>query len=482
MQSPVSFFSKDLPGSPGLATAPVTNPALPAGQLLQLQVEILGHRHFAEAVTALAQRLAGGLGCDRVSIGWNSPHGMKVVAVSYVAELHVRQETARLVASAMDEAAEQGFTLIHPAPDGSKPCIRLAHEELSRRQGYALCTVPLVHSGQVVGAVVLERRAGGFSTEEAAAHEHLACMLAPLLLLKYENDLPLWQRGLNAARAHVRQLLQRGTPASKPLLYSLAAVFMLLVFVLAFPFTYRVSAPARLEGSMQRTLTAPTDGFLSKVYVRPGDRVKAGQLLAQLADQDMLVEQRGLRAELAQNENALAAAQANGNRVEYGINQAEAAAVQAKLDLIQQQLERSHLRAPFDGVVIKGDLAQSIGAPLERGAELVTLAPDSGYRVVIEADESDVADLKPGQNGHLILAALPAQTLPVRLERITSLATTENGHHYFAVYAALEDSLPALRPGMQGVVKIDVDRRSLLANWGAQSFSWLRFKLWSWGA
>jgi RND family efflux transporter MFP subunit len=307
-------------------------------------------------------------------------------------------------------------------------------------------------------------------------------MLAPLLLLKYENDLPLRQRGLNAARAHLRQLLQMGTPAGKPLIFGLAAGFLLLVLILSFPLTYRVSAPARLEGSIQRTLTAPTDGFLSKAYVRPGDRVKAGQLLAQLADQDMLVEQRGLQAELEQDLNALAAAQANGNRVEYGINQAKAAAAQARLDLIRQQLERSHLRAPFDGVVIEGDLSQSIGAPLERGAELITLAPDSGYRVVIEADESDVADLKLGQSGRLILAALPAQTLPIRLERITSLATTENGRHYFAVYAALEDSLPALRPGMQGVVKIDIDRRSLLASWGGRSVSWLRFKLWSWGA
>lgn len=481
MHGPVFYSSRDSSGSPGPADTPART-ALAAGQLLQLQAAILGRRHFVGAVTALAQQLAGELGCDRISVGWNGAHGMEVVAVSYVAELHVRQETARLVAAAMEEAAEQGITLVHPAPDGSRPLIRLAHEELERRQGYALCTVPLVHSGQVVGALVLERRRGGFSTEEAAGHEHLACMLAPLLLLKYENDLPLRQRALNAARAGLRRLVQPGTSAARPLIYGVAAVFLLLAFVLAFPFAYRVSAPARLEGSMQRTLTAPTDGFLSKVYVRPGDRVKAGQLLAQLADQDMLVEQRGLQAELAQNENALAAAQANGDRVEYGINQAGAAAVQARLDLVGQQLERSRLRAPFDGVVIKGDLSQSIGAPLERGAELVTLAPDSGYRVVIEADESDVADLKPGQTGRLMLAALPARTLPIRVERITSLTTTENGRHYFAVHAVLEGSLPALRPGMQGVVKIDVDRRALLASWAARGAGWLRLKLWSLGA
>jgi multidrug efflux pump subunit AcrA (membrane-fusion protein) len=404
---------------------------------------------------------------------------MLVVAASYVAELHVRQETARLVAAAMDEAAEQGSTLIHPEPEGGKPRIGLAHEELARRQGYALCTVPLVHGGAVVGAFTLERREGDFSVEEGTRHEHLACMLAPILVLKYENALPLWQRGLAAAKASLRP--GTGTVASKPIIYGLTAGFVVLAFIALFPFTYSVSAPARLEGAFQRVLSAPTDGFLSKAYVRPGDRVKAGQLLAELADQDMLVEQRGLQAELSQNENALVAAQAKGDRAEYGISQGKAEAVQSKLELIQQQLERAHVRAPFDGVIIKGDLSQSVGAPLERGAELLTLAPDAGYRVMVEAEESEVAELKPGQSGRLILAAMPALTMPIRLERITALASTENGRHYFAVYAALDGKLPTLRPGMQGVAKIDVDRRSMLVNWVTRSFNWLRFKLWSWG-
>ncbi len=480
MQIPVALSSQYLPRSQTLATTDALCTALSAEQYLQLQAEVLGRGQFAEAATALAQQLACRLACDRVSIGWLSRHGMLVAATSYVAELHVRQETARLVGAAMDEAAEQGSALIHPEPEGGKPRIRLAHEELARRQGYALCTVPLVHGGTVVGAFTLERREGCFSVEEGMLYEHLACMLAPVLALKHENDLSLWQRGLIAAKIRLRW--GTGTAVSKPHIFGLTAGFALLAFIALFPFTYSVSAPARLEGAFQRVLSAPTDGFLSKVYVRPGDRVKAGQMLAELADQDLLVEQRGLQAELAQNENALVAAQAKGDRAEYGINQGKAEAAQAKLELIQQQLERAHVRAPFDGVIIKGDLSQSVGAPLERGAELLTLAPDTGYRVMIEAEESEVAELKPGQSGRLILAAMPVQTMPIRLERITSLATTENGRHYFAVYAALDCRQPGLRPGMQGVARIAVDRRPMLMNWLTRSFSWLRFKLWSWGA
>jgi len=57
---------------------------------------------------------------------------------------------------------------------------------------------------------------------------------------------------------------------------------------------YRVSAPARLEGAVQRVLAAPADGYLKQTHVRPGDHVKEGQLVAELADED-LSSRRGKR-------------------------------------------------------------------------------------------------------------------------------------------------------------------------------------------
>jgi len=82
----------------------------------------------------------------------------------------------------------------------------------------------------------------------------------------------------------------------------------------------------------------------------------------------------------------------------------------------------------------------------------------------------------------LKLAAIPGQTFPIRVERITPLASTEEGRHYFAVYATLQGKLPALRPGMQGFAKIEVDKRSLLVSRANSALNWTRLKLWSWGA
>ena len=470
------------PTAPQSAEVQARRVMLSPEQLLQLQAELLGRKRFNEAVTALAQQLASSLKCDRASFGWREQNGIRVVAASYVAEMHARQETVRLVAAAMDEAVEQGATLIYPEGDAASPHITLAHHELAQRQGYGLCTVPLAHEGRIIGALTLERRDGSFTPSEAAHIARVATMIAPVLALKYENGLPVWRRIRRDLKARLDRLLQAETPARKPMLFGLALAIGLLTLGLLIPTAYTVSAPAKLEGAIQRVLTAPADGYLQKIWVRPGDRIKAGQVLAELADQDLQVQKRGLSAELAQHENALVSAQARSDRTEFIVNQGQADAARAKLELLQQQLDRSLLRAPFDGIVIKGDLSQSVGAPVERGAELITLALDTGYRVMIEAEESEVADLKPGQTGRLILAALPSHTLPFTVERITPLAATEDGRHYFAVYATLQGKPPALRPGMQGFAKIEVDKRSMLVNWVRRVANWSRLQLWSWGA
>ena len=47
------------------------------------------------------------------------------------------------------------------------------------------------------------------------------------------------------------------------------------------------------------------------------------------------------------------------------------------------------------------------------------------------------------------------------------------------VEAVLEEPFAALRPGMEGIAKIDVGRRRLLWIWTHEMLDWLRLSLWS---
>lgn len=453
---------------------------LDAASVLRFQAIVLSHDLFAEAATAFATELASSRGFDRVIVGFLNGGYAGVVAISHSAEFESRAEVIRAVGEAMDEAIEQGVTIVHPGAAGERPQVTLAHAALARRQGGVACTIPLASNGRIFGAVTLHRAsATTLGKDELTRCEHLVCLVGPILDLKYSNERSMFKRLWQAARAAWDYVREPGHVKVKAAVCGATAVLTALLFV---PVEYRVSAPARLEGSVQRVLVAPVDGFLRQAHVRPGDTVAADQVLVELAEQDMQLERRKWESELNQHESAYLSALAKSDRAQYAISRAKASEARAQLELVEQQLTRSRVRAPFAGVVIKGDLSQSLGAPVQRGEVLLTIAPADEFRLIIEVDERDIADVQPGQNGQLALAALPNSTLDFRVERVTPVATSRDGRNFFEVEGKFDAATAkSLRPGLQGVAKIKSVDQPLAWIWSHRFIDWLRITLWSWG-
>jgi multidrug resistance efflux pump len=307
----------------------------------------------------------------------------------------------------------------------------------------------------------------------------VASVTGPWLALAQRAERGIFKRCGDALRTAWSHLVRPGDPLPK---IGLAAIAVIVVSVLWLPVAYRVGAPARIEGAVQRVLAAPMDGFLHKSHVRPGDSVKAGDVLVELADQDLLLEQRKWESALAQHENSFAAALARADRAQFVISQGKALEARAQLDLVRQQLARTKLVAPIDGIVIKGDLNQALGAPVQRGDALLTLAPAERYRLIIEVDERDINSVMQGQSGQLALASVPGARLGFAVERVTPVATLRDGHNSFEVEARLDAAAPQLRPGLLGVAKIDAGERSAAWIWGHRSIDWLRLAWWRWGS
>jgi multidrug efflux pump subunit AcrA (membrane-fusion protein) len=330
-------------------------------------------------------------------------------------------------------------------------------------------------AGEVVGALCVERHDRAIGADELSSLEHLACLAAPVLNLMRLNQRGWVERCGDTAREawarHAKPGLRR--------VFVGAALAAAAAFAL-WPIDWRVGGHARLEGAVQRVLVAPADGFLRQVHARPGQMVKAGQVLVELADQDLLLEQQRWQSALAQHDNAYAAANAHADRAQQVIHQSRAAEAQAQLDLVQLRLDRGRIDAPFDAVVVQGDLSQQLGAPLSQGAELMTLAPQGQFRVIVEIDERDIAAVAVGQAGTLALSALPWDTQPIRVTRITPMATALEGRNVFEVEAELKAPGAALRPGLQGSAHIVVGQRSGLASLSQRLVEGLRLALWEW--
>ncbi len=450
-----------------------------ADKVLQLQAAVLSRQRLDEAAAAFATRLAELFGCDRACIGFVEDDCARVVAMSHGAALDAKQELNRGVAAAMDEAVDQAATISFPATVSGNPRITLAHAELARRNGSAACSIPIVNLGAIVGAVTLERASDRpLNPQEVAFCEDIVSLVGPVLALKFENQRPWRAR----ARQALREAWSRLTgPGELRLKLSVAGVTLFAAFMFLVPLPYHVTAPARLEGSIQRALAAATDGFIQQVSARPGDAVREGQILVELAQQDLQLERSKWESELAQQTNAYGAALARADRSMLMVNHAKVAEARAQLDLIEKQIERAQIKAPFDGIVISGDLTQSLGAPVQRGNVLMVIAPHERYRLIVEVDERDIVDVTTGADGRISLAALPGEVLQFRIERIAPLAVTREGRHFFEVEGKLDAGAGALRPGLQGVAKIEAGSRPLVSRLFHRLLMWLRLTLWSWG-
>ena len=456
------------------------SPSLPAARILELQAAVVSHETFAEAAAAFATEVAAALHFDRAAIGLAPRGTARIVATSHTADFEPHGELFRAFAAAMDEALDQSSTIAFPAAHGARPLITLAHAELHRRYGGgSVCTIPLVSRGAAFGALTLVRAGGDpVRAEEIALCERVASALAPVLELKHGIERPWHQRLRRGLRKAAGRVVEPGNLASKLGIGVAAGILAGLLFV---PVQYRVGAQARIEGSVQRALVAPADGFLRRAHVRPGDRVKTDQVLAELAEDDLRLEHRKLQSEHTQHENAASAALARADRAQYAIAQAKADETRAQVELLDAQLVRGRVQAPFDGVIIKGDLSQSLGAPVRKGEVLLTIAASDKFRLLMEVDERDIGSIAAGQNGSVALGALSDRALRFRVERVTPVATAREGRNFFEVEGALEDTPPVLRPGLQGVAKIEAGRRPLAWIWTHRLIEGLRLGLWSWG-
>jgi RND family efflux transporter MFP subunit len=238
-----------------------------------------------------------------------------------------------------------------------------------------------------------------------------------------------------------------------------------------------VPARASLEGRFQRVIAAPFDGFVLEAPARAGQTVTRGTLLARLDDRDLSLERSRLLAELGQQHNKRDEALARHDRAELGVQSAQVAETEARLAQVDERLVHTRIEAPFDGVLVSGDLSQSLGAPVEQGRTLFELAPLQGYRVALKVDERDIRELRPGQHGELVLAGLAGDRLAFTVSRI-SVASVEDGQNVFRVEADLQTPDPRLRPGMEGVGKIDAGEHPLLWIWTHRFVDWLRLAWW----
>jgi multidrug resistance efflux pump len=445
--------------------------------VLEAVAVALRHGKFRQAVFETANELRQRFACARVAIGLVEREAVKVVALSEAATFEKRTPLVKAYAAAMEEAFDHGGPLTGSARE-SRAAARRQSELLAQSGAGNVLSYPLMQGAKCMGVVTLEREgAGGFEANELLWLDAFAALITPVFGQRLAAERNSFERLAGEVRWLFDRLFGPRHLTWKVAAGTLCGAALLLALL---PVEYRVSAKTVIEGEVQRVAAAPFEGFIGAAFVRAGDTVTVGQPLAQLDDRDLRIEQARWASERDQYDNRLREAMARHDLTAVQVVGAQFRQAEAQWALVTEKITRARVSAPFDGVVVSGDLSQQIGAPVEAGKQLFEIAPLESYRVILQVDERDIRHVRAGQSGQLVITGIAGEPLALMVAKVTPVAAARDGKNLFRVEARLPQAPERLRPGMEGVGKVEVGKRSL---WWVLTHSfteWLSLALWSW--
>ena len=473
-----------------LAVAPVLEKNSATQALLQLSASLLKENSLQATAISLVNLLAGFLQATRVSLGLHREKNIELEAISFSASFDKRTQAMQAISEAMTEAMEQGAGIdfspmvnTDSAADSTTnpelltpTLIKRAHQQLQQQQQLQSVHSLLVRNGDtIVGVLTIELDKQTELTDGQRSFLQQGLHFSgAILALRQQASASVWQ-GLKRRTA---QRLERWFGEDSWRGKVIATLLLIFVVALFVPLDYRIAADAALQTTEKYLVVSPQDGYLGKISARPGDSVKKGALLAQLNGEDLRLERRKLASQVQQYRQAYDTALANSSRVEAAIASAQLDQVTIQLRLVDQQLERTQLNSPLDGIVVSDDISQTQGAPVKQGDVLFEIAAAQGFLVQLFVDERDIAAIASNQEGQVKFSSLPDDIFAVRVKTVTPISEVREGRNYFRVDAELIREQESLRPGMTGTGKLSAGRRALGWIWFHDLWHWLRLKLW----
>lgn len=435
------------------------------------------HRRFGSTAMALCNEAAAQWRCDRASLGVLTGRYVQVKALSHTESFSRKMQVVQDLAAAMEECLDQDGEVIYPASEDSTYISRQSAEFSKRYGALALASLPVRYGGKVWGVLTLERPADRpFTIDEVEAVRLALELCTARLVALQEHDRWIGAKLAGGLRESLAGLVgPRHTWAKIVALLSFAA----LVFLIFAKGNYRAEASFVLEGTQRQVIPAPFDGYLKTVNVEVSDTIQASQTaLGELDTAELRLRLAEAKADQAGYRKQTDAAMRDGETAQAQIAEANADKAQAQIDLLEYMIGQARLLSPLGGTVVQGDLKRQIGAPVKTGDVLFEVTPLESLRAVLHVREDQIADVRVGQRGTLATASYPGQYLGFEVERVNPIAEIVKQDNIFKVRVRLLELYPWMRPGMEGVAKIDLAKKRYAWIWTRKIVNWVRMRLW----
>jgi GAF domain-containing protein/multidrug resistance efflux pump len=277
-----------------------------------------------------------------------------------------------------------------------------------------------------------------------------------------------------------KKKLLSAMPRSRWAEYAQRAALIIGALVLI-PWPMRVGTDATVVSADRRVVSAIGGGVVQRVFVHEGDVVQAGQVLAQLDNSDDRVKLAQAEEARAQARHDLAESEFRNDPSAAGQAKIQNDLYQAEVDLQNQRVAESILRAPIAGLVVTPKIEDRAGAYLRPGEAFGEIVAQDRMAAEMSVPETDLSMVKPGARIALKLNAFPTSTFQGAVDRLGAQTHGEAGEQYFLVRATFENTGVRARSGMVGRARIYADGGWFGSGWYPVGYAILRAPFrWVW--
>jgi len=254
----------------------------------------------------------------------------------------------------------------------------------------------------------------------------------------------------------------------------------IVVFLAVFPLPMRVDGNATVAPARSAQVQPEIEGVVRQVYVHEGQHVQRGQVLADLEDWEYRTALAGARAKLETANSEMNRALAGNDGTEAGIQRVQAAYWASEVERCRERLERTRLRAGFDGWITTPQVEDFTGRHLAPGDIFAQVVDTSQAIVDVAIDERDVTMLHPGSRAAVKLDSFPLRTMNGTVTVVSPKNGVEGDQRVFYARVSLPNPDGSIRPGMQGRSKMSVGWHPAGYVLFRRPAMWIYSKLWSW--
>ncbi len=457
-------------------------------QLIRQAMVILGVTQeasgFLGASLNLVNEMARTFQCVRVSLGWVKRHNIRLIAMSDTEDLKRHSDEAAALELAMGEALDQAHPIIYPITPKAEGVLQQAVVHAHRKlvtglKGRSVLSVPLRHRDELVGVLVLEREEATFEPDQVQFLQLVADIVGPHLSDRYLSDRWLIVHAWQTSKDGLAYLVGPKHVVWKGVALLVLAAMLYCVFG---TWDYRVTAPFTLEAKVKQTLPAPYEGRVLKVNARPGDTVTKGTVLAMMDTAELQLQLLEAKAKIAQAAIEREKGLAENKISDYQQANATIEQVKAQVQLLEYRLANAKIVSPLDGVITDGKWHDRQGAYAKQGDVLFEVGQVEDIQAIIKVSESDIDLFKTGPSiaGTLATRARPEDEYEFIGMSLIPQAKPQDNVNSFEFKANVDSPGVWMRPGMEGVAKVEVGTKPIWWILTHRMTDYLRLTLWLW--